>query len=474
MGKKRRKKSAPVVVNEAPGPQRRLYDLPYSAPEPSLVNAEVGLPKMMARAGHNAAYTIDVTLLDASDHRLLRSGVLLAHRVLDDRGEWFLSAPDWVPLLPEDRVEPMGDAELPEEFANLIRPLRRRATLGPVAALNCDRREFSLRNGEGVTVALLRDDRVTVRRGGLTTARYREVTVTGVGAGLGEAQLNWLDRAFASTGATEVSTFPWLTTRLGAPATGVTDVPQVGGFDPKAPFKRFVSQLVALRLRQIVEADLAIRGGQRHAAARLAEQAGQLRLELRGLSSRLDPDWTEDLYDELDWVVNTDLAARLRSERYLTLLERLVVAVRSPQLAESSGGPNPAKQPTAVVLSALLTSVAGRLREGADAVRMDSDDAAWAEVARAAGQLSWVAELVGLVVPDETQRIVKALAKPQRQLRRIVGRTRLEEARQAAATLSGPEAFDAGRQWEATTAGANGARAEFLARWPKLSQKLPA
>ena len=57
-------------------------------------------------------------------------------------------APDWQPLLPKDRIELMGHADLPEELADLIRPLRRRATLGPVAALNCDRREFALRDDQ--------------------------------------------------------------------------------------------------------------------------------------------------------------------------------------------------------------------------------------------------------------------------------------------------------------------------------------
>ena len=77
----------------------------------------------------------------------------------------------------------------------MIRPLRRRATLGPVAALICDRREFALRDDEGTTLALLRDDKVTVRRGGLTTARYREVLITPVGPGLTDEQVSWLDRA---------------------------------------------------------------------------------------------------------------------------------------------------------------------------------------------------------------------------------------------------------------------------------------
>ena len=78
----------------------------------------------------------------------------------------------------------MGQAELPEDLAELVRPFRRRAPLSPVAALRCERREFALRNGGGTTVALLRDDKVTVRRNGLTTARYREVMLTPVGPGL--------------------------------------------------------------------------------------------------------------------------------------------------------------------------------------------------------------------------------------------------------------------------------------------------
>ena len=175
--------------------------------------------------------------------------------VLDGRGEWYITAPDWEPLLPVDRIELMGHADLPEELADMIRPLRRRATLGPVAALTCDRREFALRGNEESTLALLRDDRVTVRRGGLTTARYSEVLITPIGPGLNDEQAAWLDRSLLQVGATQVPRFPRLISLLGAPATGPTDIPVPGPFDAAAPFKKFVSQLVALRLRQIVKAD---------------------------------------------------------------------------------------------------------------------------------------------------------------------------------------------------------------------------
>jgi hypothetical protein len=120
MGKKKRRRvakagkhAAPVAALPAPAtdgsgpnpPGQRYYDMPYSAAAPRMINPDLGLHHLVARAGHNAAYEISVTLLDAPDHRLIRSGVLLAHRVLDGRGEWYITAPDWQPLLPKDRIE---------------------------------------------------------------------------------------------------------------------------------------------------------------------------------------------------------------------------------------------------------------------------------------------------------------------------------------------------------------------------------
>ena len=45
----------------------------------------------------------------------------------------------------------------------------------------------------------------------------------------------WLDRAFIQAGATYVPKFPTLVTRLGAPATGPTDLPVPEPFDPDVP-----------------------------------------------------------------------------------------------------------------------------------------------------------------------------------------------------------------------------------------------
>ena len=443
-----------------------------------MVNPELGLHNLVARAGHNAAYEIDVTLLDAPDHRLIRSGVLLAHRVLEGRGEWFMTAPDWQPLLPKDRIELMGHSDLPEELADLIRPLRRRATLGPVAALNCDRREFALRDDRGATLALLRDDKVTVRRGGLTTARYREVMITPIGEGLNDEQVSWLDRALVQAGATQVPRFPRLVTRLGAPATGPTDLPEPIPFDPGAPFKRFVSQLMARRLREIVKADLAIRGGDLGAVSALADQADGLRVELKGLSSLLDPEWVEDLYDELGWITvgngiggsddRDRLSGRLRSERYLTLLERLVSAVRTPKIAEGRSAS------AGDVLTELVAAAVARLRRTADGIAIDSPDHEWEEAWQEIGRLQWVLEVARPARPDPDE-LVEQLAEPVRLLAQVRQDLLAEsETVKQIADLTAAEAFESGREFEREAGKARRTRRDFVKTWAKLTKKLDA
>ena len=453
-------------------PGQRLYDMPYSAVAPRLVNPDVGLHNLVARAGHNAAYSIDVTLLDAPDHRLIRSGVLLAHRVLEGRGEWFLTAPDWQPLLPKDRIEPMGHSDLPEELADLVRPLRRRAALGPVAALNCDRREFALRDGEGDTLALLRDDKVTVRRGGLTTARYREVMITPVGAGLDETQAAWLDRALTGVGSTLVPRFPRLVTRLGAPATGPTDIPATAAVAPEAAFKRFLGQLVGQRLRQLVEADLAVRGGDLTASARVVAAAAALASELDGLRVGVDLDWVGELADELGWLAGVGdeperLVSRLRSERYLALLDALVSAARAPRLGDR--GSVAANEELEVLLDA---AVAG-LATAVGAADPDGDAASWGELARRLRQVEALAALSEPVLPLRAAEIRRRLRKPERKLDAVCGEPLDEAAALASVSTSDVAiAFAAGRAWERRTADSRRARQRFLITAARAARKL--
>jgi hypothetical protein len=447
--------------------------MPYSAAAPRLVNQGLGLHNLVARAGHNAAYEIDVTLLDAPDHRLIRSGVLLAHRVLDGRGEWFLTAPDWQPLLPKDRIELMGHADLPEELADLIRPLRRRAPLGPVAALRCDRREFALRDDDGVTLALLRDDKVTVRRGGLTTARYREVMITPVGPGLTEDQAAFVDRALLGVGSTHVARFHRLVTRLGAPATGATDIPPTDDFDPAGSFRKFLGQLLGLRLRRIVEADLAVRGGDVRASDALVEQVLALAAELAGLGLVLDAEWRSDLADELDWLVGSGelpqerLPVRLRSERYLALIDRLVAAARAPKVGELSA------EPATRVLAALIDTALGEVGAAVGALGDQEHGPAWAAVTAAFGRLEAATTLARHLLPEAIEALDARMARPRALLADLRDQPLSEdEARAHAAALPPQEAFAAGRAFEQQWARSTRAQTSFVKAWTKAERKL--
>jgi hypothetical protein len=472
----------PAAVSDAGVPQptgrirppgQRLYDMPYSAVAPRLVNPDLGLYNLVARAGHNAAYSIDVTLLDAPDHRLIRSGVLLAHRVLEGRGEWFLTAPDWQPLLPKDRIELMGHSDLPEDLADLIRPLRRRAPLGPVAALTCDRREFALRDEEGETLALLRDDRVTVRRGGLTTARYREVMVTPVGAGLSEGQAAWLDRALTGVGSAAVARFPRLVSRLGAPATGPTDIPEPGPLAPEAAFKRFLGQLVGRRLRELVEADLAVRGGDLSAAARVLAATRGLAAELDALAAGLEAAWLVELVDELVWLGGPEheppekLASRLRGERYLALLDALVGAARAPRLGDR--GSVAAEEELEVLLSAGVAAFAAAVA----AVDVDSPPEGWTDVVRQLRRVESLAALAGPVLPARAAEVDRRLRKPLRRIDELGAEPLDGAAALTAATALDPAgAFAAGRPWERQVGESRRARQAFLTAAGRALEKL--
>ncbi len=458
-------------------PGQRLYDMPYGSPAPQLINAELGLDHLVARAGHNAGYDIDLTLLDAPDHRLMRSGVLLAHRVLDGRGEWYLGAPDWVPLLPEELIESMSQTDLPEEMADLIRPFRRRAPLSPVAALRCERREFALRATTGPALALLRDDKVTVRRGGLTTARYREVMLTPVGPGLDQRQADWLDQCLIGAGATVLTQFPRLVRRLGAPATGPTDFPEAPSFDAAAPFSSFLSALVALRLRELLTADLRLRGGETAGAADVVSAVTALRRELNGLRSVLDPSWTADLLDELDWLVGDPgdtsdelaqrMTSRLRGERYLSLLDQLVVAARGARIGDV------AAEPTHAVVTGLVADVVARMTRATDRLAVDGPARAWDEAWAQLNASASVDDVVGHLYPVETARRRGRIAGCLPLLEQVHRfNVSAEEVMRGVDDLTPAEAFALGREFERTREDAQAARTAFLVRWAKARRKL--
>lgn len=468
-----------TAVHHPERPASGFFELPFAAPEPRLTNPEVGIASVVARSGPDGAYTMDVTVLDTPDHRLVRSGVLLAHRVIGGLGEWYLAAPRWAPFLPVERVEPMGRSDLPEDMVDLVRPFRRQRTLGPWAALTCERAEFRLRDPDQAEVAVLRDDHVTIRRGGVAVARYREVSWQPVGAGLSAPARHWLEQALIAAGGTPLTRFPDLVHRLGTPAVGLTDFPAPLAPSAEDSFERYVSNLLASRLHQWVTADLAVRAGHSDGSD-LLDLVAELRDEVRGLSAVFDPGWMEDLDADLVWVGSATAGAdpavatgpdaglvrdRIRSERYLATLDRLVLATRAPALGDAS------QLPAGEVVASLVDTALARFVKSARRLREDSSPERW-DLAVLHGR--------------QTQNAC-AIARPlwrrrSRKLGKRVGRlvTALLDAspadptalRTRAETAEPVVAFELGREYERTVARVAAARAEFVARWSERAERL--
>ena len=124
------------------------FDLDFGSQSPALTSAALGIDRVAHRSP--APQQRDITVFDTEDERLLRAGVVVAHRVLSGVGEWYLSARQWQPRLPAERVEPLrASGGLPDTFMDMIRPLTRGASLGTVASVDSHSREYLLRSGDG-------------------------------------------------------------------------------------------------------------------------------------------------------------------------------------------------------------------------------------------------------------------------------------------------------------------------------------
>lgn len=467
------------------------FDLPYTTGSARLDNVELGLSRPVALIGREASYAAEVTLLDVADHRLIRSGLELAHRVIDGRGDWYLRAPDWQPLLPAEQIEPFAQGDLPERLGDLVMPFRRRGALGPVAAISYERQTFEFRTGAefrtggearggGEPLGRLRDDRVTIRRGGVTTARYREVRIEAGPAGLDGRQQEWLIGALEAIGGTLVEEFPSLAQRIGTPATGLTDYPAPRPIEPDAGFENFIESVVAGRLLELITADLAGRSGAESAGEQLDRAVSGLRAELNGLASALEPDWLAELDEELGWLSGAlveataedgDRAGRLRSilrrERYLHLLELLVGAVRGPRV-----DPNSSDLPAAETMIGLLDDAIEKLITVASRLTFESPGTMWADAAVAAEEVGRISHLARMVVAKKHRREARRL-RPAVELL-LTARREAEHADhdQHEARFAGVAvAFELGRSYQRHRQRLAAAQQEFLDDWAPTLRK---
>lgn len=436
------------------------FELDFDAHSPALTSAAVGIDRVSYRSPEPLHRHI--TVFDTGDERLLRAGVVVAHRMVAGVGEWYLAAPTWQPRLPAERVEPLSlSADLPQEFVDMIRPLMRRASLGPVAALDCDRREYVLRSGDGAQLGVILDEMVTVRRGESIVTRYREVTVL-PSADMTSRQIGHVVESTRAVGASPVEHFPTLQQRLGAPATGLTDFPTPQPLRRDATMEELVSAVFAADLLAITDLLLdAVRDKRPHVAS-LNAQLESVGRDLRGLAHALEPSWREGVENLLSGLPYEQLSDA--TSVALDVSDALVCEVRAPKLGDVG------LEEAAPLLLQRAQQAAVIMADRCGALTVGSPDQEWEAALGAAEVLVVSASVAEPVLGKPLKRIVRRLEAVMEHLRACSGDWDTSDVDLEGLTVT--QAFTLGVQVERGHAQSLTERGRFVALWPDRLDEL--
>ena len=320
------------------------------------------------------------TYFDTDDLRLIRAGVTLRHRT----GEgWTVKLPadsDGGLLVRSELTFP-GDIRRPLPAAfELVRAYARSAPLAPQARLRTVRRVIELRDGEGVLAAEVCDDEVSVLDGRRVAARFRELEVELRQSASKELAGRVAD-ALQAAGAGPLEQTPKLVRALGGRAEEAGDV-AVDEHDETAG--ALLKQALATSVVRLVEHDPVVRlDTDTEGVHQMRVATRRMRSDLRTFAPFIGADWSAELRAELGWLAGllgrvrdadvllarlrkrvatlpetsaasagavltaleqertlalAELLDALRGERYVQLLERLVLAVREPALTAAAAG----------------------------------------------------------------------------------------------------------------------------------------
>ncbi|HYM96820.1 MAG TPA: CYTH and CHAD domain-containing protein [Candidatus Sulfotelmatobacter sp.] len=457
------------------------------------------------------AVRMETVYYDTPDLRLARWGVSLRHRA----GEgWTLklppietSGPQPAGMLQRDELTFEGGPRKPPEAAvALVRAYVRKAELVPVARLSTLRRRVRLVDSNGIRLAEVVDDEVSVRDGRRVAARFREIEV---------------EAAPADDGA-ETIVVPLVTRLRGAGAGAPDPTPKhIRALGPKAmeppevssqpvaadaSVKDVIRSVLAESVASLLRHDPLVRtSGDPEAVHQARVATRKLRSHLRTFAPLLDQEWIDPLRSELGWLamslgavrdsevllerlrerarslppsdarsaasllrileleiesMRKKLMADLGSLRYVDLLERLVAAAHAPAVVPEGD------QPAAAALPALATTPWRRLRSAVRQLADEPTDADLHRIRILAKRARYAAEAVEPVASGAAG-FGRAAAKVQT----VLGEHQDSVTAQAwlrGAKVTGRRAFVAGELIALEHIAAQDARA----RWPKVWKAL--
>ena len=445
--------------------------------------------------------------VDTPDLRLARWGCSLRHR----GGEgWTLKLPSGSdgPMLVRGEYAFEGDAGRPPAAALwIVAAYLRGAETRAVARLKTVRQPVRLDAADGTPVAEMVLDEVSVLEGGRLVERFREIEVE-VSPSTSPETLEVILSELRSAGAVPTDPIPKYSRALGTRAWLPPEV-VVGDVGPLATAGQLVRHAIAASADRYLRQEPGVRLGEDPEAVHQTRVATRrLRSDLRTFAPLLEDAWAGELVEKLRWLggllggardadvlharlrkraeslpeddrpagaklaeeltadqhqARIQLLAGLGEDRYLTVVQALVDAARSPRLLPES------HQPADSVVPRLLGRPWRRLRKQVRALEDPPADEALHEVRIGAKRVRYAAEAVAPVLGRKASRFARAAADLQEVLGEhhdavVTGRLLRERSSGAPSEL----AFAAGELAGLERAAADRARAEWRATWKRL------
>ncbi len=475
-------------------------DVPEDFEMPDLAAAA----QVEIRDGGSVRY--DTAWFDTEDLRLARWGASLRFR--DGEG-WTLkldpTSSNGMLSRDESGFDAAGDG-VPDGAAELVRGLARGEPLVPRVRATTTRRRLEVGSDDRTVVEVV-DDATSVTDGPAGAMCFRQIEVE-VRADGGEAVARALVDALRTAGAPDDAGSPKIDRALGGRPAPEVQVPDV---TPASTVGDLVRAAIAGPTYALIEHDPGVRLGtdpEHVHKARVATR--RLRSNLRTFSAWLDEEWAGDLRAELGWLADDlgavrdadvmlgrlrdevdglhaddreaasgvlerlsslgeEAAGRLRgamsSERYLSLLDRLIVAAHEPALRGATDA-------SVAVAGEVMQRPWAKLRRAVDRIEEPARPEALHRVRIRAKRARYAAE----AVQPAFGRGARSFAEHASELQDVLGDHHdaiVLEAwlRDAAGGVRAREAFVAGELAASERRAADVAAATWRDAWRSLARK---
>jgi CHAD domain-containing protein len=475
---------------------------------PSFDSSEGGVfeVKEMPSQELNASY------FDTEDLRLARSGITLRYRTGEGpEAAWHLKLPVGKKTASREELPFAGiESIVPEQAQDLVFAFTRGLKLGNVATISTRRRRWLLMGEEGAELAELVQDDVSVLEGGDVVGRFTELELEKRSVdidGLGDIA-DVLRRA----GALSAEPIPKAVRAIGPRATAPPDVPPPPETGPDKPAGNAVAAALLASVDRLLRNDPHARRVDPEGVHQVRVAARRLRSDLGTFAPLLEGEWAPRLEPELRWLGDVlgevrdldvlrdrlidssgdlesdlrplfaELQARhevatgkmlvaLRSDRYRTLLDRLIVVANKPGLDEA------ADQPSGKVLPSLVEKAWKRLAKRARKLDLDDDESKFHKVRIRAKRVRYASEAVQASLGSDAAKKAGAFASYAESIQDTLGAHQdaivAKEVISEVALASGDArlALASGRLIERQYEDATAVRVKFFDVWRDFDRK---